>query len=62
MSSIGPITSTTQAVHATAAVKKVVAASSAAPTRDADGDGDHSPPGENSIGAPGRGGVIDVYA
>lgn len=62
MSSIGIITSTTQTVHAAAAIKKVLAASALPPARDADGDGDHSPPGGNSIGAPGMGGVIDVYA
>jgi hypothetical protein len=61
MSSIGIITSTTQTVHAAAAIKKVLAASNTAPTRDADGDGDHSPPAGNPIGTPGMGGVIDVY-
>jgi hypothetical protein len=62
MSSIGPITSTTQAVHTATAIKKVLAASNAAPTRDADGDGDHSPPGANGIWGAGKGGAIDVYA
>jgi hypothetical protein len=62
MSSIGIITSTTQTVHAAAAIKRVTPATNTAPTRDADGDGDHSPPGGNSIGTPGMGGLIDVYA
>jgi hypothetical protein len=30
--------------------------------RDADGDGDRSPPGGNSIWSPGKGDVVDVYA
>ena len=59
---VGIITNTTQTVHAVSAMKRVVAASSSAPTRDADGDGDHSPPGGNTIGTPGMGGLIDVYA
>ncbi len=59
---VGIITNTTQTVHAVSAMKRVVAASNTPPTRDADGDGDHSPPGGNSIGAPGMGGLIDLYA
>jgi hypothetical protein len=61
MSSIGIITSTTQAVYTASAVKKVLAASESAPTRSADRDGDRSPPGTDSIWAAGKGGVIDVY-
>jgi len=62
MDPIGNITSATQAVHASSAIRKVLAASHAAPARDADGDGDHSPPGDKGAGEPGKGGVIDVYA
>jgi hypothetical protein len=61
MSSVGSITSTIQAIYASVATRKVVASSGSAPTRDAEGDGDHSPPG-GSIWAPGKGDVIDVYA
>ena len=60
--SIGNITSTNQAVQMATTIRKVLAASNAAPARDADGDGDRSPPSENSIWAPGKGGVIDTYA
>ena len=61
MGSIGSITSTVQAVYSAAAVHKVTASSGTAPTRDADGDGDRSPPGD-SIWRPGLGNVVDVYA
>jgi hypothetical protein len=61
MGSIGSITSTVQAVYSSAAARRVIAGSEAAPTRDADGDGDRSPPG-GSIWSPGKGNVIDVYA
>lgn len=61
MSSIGIITSTTQAVHTASAVKKVFAASESAPARKVDRDGDRSPPGTDSVRAAGKGGVIDVY-
>lgn len=62
MSSIGIITSTTQAVYTASAVRKVLPASDAAPTSALDRDGDRSPPGAESIWAPGKGGVVDVYA
>ena len=61
MSSIGSITSAVQAVYSGIAARKVVASSSSAPTRDADGDGDHSPPG-GSIWSLRKGENIDVYA
>ena len=62
MSSVGSITSATQAVHAAAAIKKVIASTHSAPTRDADGDGDRSTRGWGSQAPPGVGGLIDVYA
>jgi hypothetical protein len=62
MGSIGSITSTVQAVYASIASRKVMASSESAPTRDADGDGDHGPPGGDSIWASDKGQVIDVYA
>jgi hypothetical protein len=62
MSSIGTITSTTQAVYSASAVKRVLQASDAAPTRGLDRDGDRSPPGTDNIWASGKGGAIDVYA
>jgi hypothetical protein len=55
------ITSTTQAVHSTAVVKKILAASEVTPTRDADEDSDRSLPREKKVSPPGKGGVIDVY-
>jgi hypothetical protein len=62
MDSVGGITSTTQAVNATVAMKKVLLSSNAAPTRDADGDGDRSSSAWGGIAPPGTGGLIDVYA
>jgi hypothetical protein len=62
MSSVGSITSTLQAAQTATTIRRVNAASSAAPARDADGDGDRSPPGADSIWGPGKGGVIDTYA
>ena len=61
MSSIGSITSTVQSVYSGLATRRVLAGSEAAPTRDADGDGDRSPPG-GSITPKGKGNVVDVYA
>ena len=61
MGSVGGITSTVQAVYSGVAARKVVANSGPAPTRDADGDGDRSPPG-GSVWSSGKGNVIDVYA
>lgn len=61
MSSIGSITSATQAVYAGVAARKVVPAGAVSPARDADGDLDRSPPG-GGIGETGKGIVLDVYA
>ena len=61
MGSIGSITRAVQAVYSGAATRRVIAGSDSAPTRDADGDGDRSPPG-GSIWSPGKGNVIDVCA
>ncbi len=62
MSSIGSITSTVQSVYSGIATRRVLAGSEAAPTRDAEGDGDRSPPGEGSLTPKGKGNVVDVYA
>jgi hypothetical protein len=62
MSAVGSITSSTQALQLATNLRRVLASSNAAPARDADGDNDRSPPGDNGIWAPGKGGVIDTYA
>jgi len=61
MGSIGSITSTVQAAYTGSAIRKVAPLSNTAPTRDTDGDSDHSPPG-GDIWSPGKGNVVDVYA
>jgi len=62
MHPVGSITSTAQAVHVASSIRKVLAASNARPARDADGDGDRSPPGATGVDLTGKGGVIDTYA
>ncbi len=62
MGEVGSITSTTQAVYTGIAARKVQSAFHSASTRDADGDGDRSPPGTKGMNAPAKGGLVDVYA
>lgn len=62
MGEVGSITSATQAVYTGIAARKVQSAYHGASTRDADGDGDRSPPGTKEMNAPAKGGQIDTYA